>query len=491
MTEYRPTILQYGIVFIVIAVLAFAFSGLFITNNLDRLSEDIDIKYQDQAKRDLSRYLDQLEGDIRRFAIYISRQQETLRQFHDAGNYRHWRDNRIDDRAFSIAGTTRIELYNALKVGLATTPLQGFPGHIDKLPDLSITHDSGYPEIQYLFPVSDDVKVVSGYGVLRVNLYENLDSHDLADAIDRTILDLEARKDGLTVLSSLAQDAVFILKPESDIVLLKDLVKESFYAVALLVFVLLLLFLVLNSYIISYPIRRLVRYVDSFKQTDNGQQHTGKPPEFYVRELQHVAGSISEFYRELVSTHNNLDEKNRELWTQAHHDPLTGACNRRAYDNDWRHIETVVSGRRIEVSLMLFDCDHFKAINDTYGHKVGDQVLIGLTRDIQDVLRQGDKLYRLGGDEFAAILLEANTVNAENVACRCLNKFASHDIRNLGLKEPFSVSIGIASSSGVDIDNLHELHHRADTAMYQAKRSGSHQISVYNTGELDDASQAS
>ena len=126
-------------------------------------------------------------------------------------------------------------------------------------------------------------------------------------------------------------------------------------------------------------------------------------------------------------THSsNLDQKNQELWAQAHHDPLTGSYNRRAFEMDWQHVETAIQGSRIDVAFMLVDCDRFKTLNDTYGHNIGDKVLVEISNTIQQCLREGDRLYRLGGDEFATLFLDASTEESSVIARRCIDKVNEH-----------------------------------------------------------------
>ena len=92
------------------------------------------------------------------------------------------------------------------------------------------------------------------------------------------------------------------------------------------------------------------------------------------------------------------------LATQALTDPLTGLANRRAFDQRLAEETERALRHGRELSLMLVDVDHFKAINDRFGHATGDRVLVNLARDMQAVMRQGDLLARIGGDEMAMIL---------------------------------------------------------------------------------------
>jgi diguanylate cyclase (GGDEF)-like protein len=149
-------------------------------------------------------------------------------------------------------------------------------------------------------------------------------------------------------------------------------------------------------------------------------------------------------------------------------DPLTGALNRRGFDDAIRReIERSKRGHR-ELSLVLIDVDHFKQVNDAYGHPAGDEVLVRLVSRIQRVLRRSDYLCRLGGDEFAVLLPEAPEDLAHGVAQRILRSCS--DVR-AGGESPITLSIGVAGLNSA-VASSADLVRRADDALYAAKRGG-------------------
>src|SRR5204863_6055428 len=160
------------------------------------------------------------------------------------------------------------------------------------------------------------------------------------------------------------------------------------------------------------------------------------------------------------------------LATQALTDPLTGLANRRAFDQ--RLVEETERALRHgrELSLMLVDVDHFKAINDRFGHATGDRVLVNLARDMQAVMRQGDLLARIGGDEMAMILGDCPPGQAADVARRMLD--AVVDDPSLAQRHGVTLSIGVA---GLASDRTaEELLRIADQALYRAKDSGRNRV---------------
>lgn len=139
----------------------------------------------------------------------------------------------------------------------------------------------------------------------------------------------------------------------------------------------------------------------------------------------------------------------------------------------------------INTSFLLFDCDHFKPINDTYGHPVGDSVIGGIVQSLQGALRDGDRLYRMGGDEFATLLHKTDIATAQIVAERCINAVNDYDFAALGVKEPVRISIGIAYAN--DAVSAEMLHAHADISMYIAKRPGNQKISIFTPDMVSES----
>jgi len=163
------------------------------------------------------------------------------------------------------------------------------------------------------------------------------------------------------------------------------------------------------------------------------------------------------------------------LATQALTDPLTGLANRRAFDH--RLAEETERALRHDraLSLMLVDVDRFKAINDRFGHAIGDRVLVNLTADLSTVMRQGDLLARIGGDEMAMILADCPPEQAADVAGRMLAVIA--DDASLSRRHGLTLSIGVAGLSPDECAD--ELLRHADQALYRAKDGGRNQVVAY------------
>ncbi len=157
----------------------------------------------------------------------------------------------------------------------------------------------------------------------------------------------------------------------------------------------------------------------------------------------------------------------------AAHDTLTGAYTRRAVLAACADELARWSRYGSPFSVLIFDLDHFKRINDEHGHLVGDQVLVHFVRRIQSHLRSADRLGRHGGEEFMAILPETDTAAATQVAERMRAALdATYGVNGM---PHYTVSIGVTTVHAGD-STVDALIARADTALYQAKAQGRNQI---------------
>lgn len=163
--------------------------------------------------------------------------------------------------------------------------------------------------------------------------------------------------------------------------------------------------------------------------------------------------------------------------TYAAQDGLTGLLNRREFLRQAEQLAQQCEGGDTGCALMLFDLDHFKQINDTHGHLVGDEVLRAFARIARSALRRNDLLCRYGGEEFAALLPDTGSAEAYGIAERIRQSFASCRDGSLALVGP-TTSIGIAVHRGAGIP-LFRLLEQADQALYCAKSEGRNRTSVY------------
>lgn len=160
-----------------------------------------------------------------------------------------------------------------------------------------------------------------------------------------------------------------------------------------------------------------------------------------------------------------------ELRQIAAQDSLTQAVTRRAFKDDAQKFVALARRHLGALSCISFDLDHFKSINDTYGHAGGDQVLVSVARATSDNLRQSDLFGRLGGEEFAVLLPHTDQARAMEVAEKLRLLFRSLTFPGSHPPLSISASFGVATLDPAH-DDFDTLLQKADEALYDAKRSG-------------------
>jgi diguanylate cyclase (GGDEF)-like protein len=162
----------------------------------------------------------------------------------------------------------------------------------------------------------------------------------------------------------------------------------------------------------------------------------------------------------------------------AHRDPLTGLFSRQ-YISEVLEVEFKRSkALHTPMSVVFFDIDDFKRINDSYGHTCGDQVLAELGALINGIgLRKRDIAGRTGGEEFLIVLANTTIQQAAVVAERVRRTIAGHEFRSAGHVIPVTVSLGVAASKP-DVKSGAAVYEAADRAMYQSKRAGKNRVTV-------------
>ncbi len=186
-----------------------------------------------------------------------------------------------------------------------------------------------------------------------------------------------------------------------------------------------------------------------------------------------------EFQEELKKKNTQLEELLQKVEIMAITDPGTGLFNRRRFQ-EVLHKEFARSKRYGEaLALMMIDIDHFKTINDTFGHQVGDQVLADVAKIISSQFREVDTVARYGGEEFAVLLPQSTKADATMAADRTLEGIAGHPFETLkGRDQKITVSVGIAGLPDPMLNTEEQLIQCADAALYKAKQNGRNRVEL-------------
>jgi diguanylate cyclase (GGDEF)-like protein len=166
-----------------------------------------------------------------------------------------------------------------------------------------------------------------------------------------------------------------------------------------------------------------------------------------------------------------LQISNRKLKELATIDSMTGALNRGSFFEKAQHLFVLSQRQKSPASFILMDLDHFKMINDTYGHFSGDQVLIHFTQTIKTLLRKSDLIGRVGGEEFAIYLSNTGIDDAFRLADKIRKTIGNSTVEIDGKTVIYTVSLGVESSEPKD-HLIDELFKRADLKLYRAKDKG-------------------
>ncbi len=192
-----------------------------------------------------------------------------------------------------------------------------------------------------------------------------------------------------------------------------------------------------------------------------------------IEKNQTLESRLGESSQEIDDLRQHLEEVQREAMT----DGLTGIANRKSFDMRLSEAAAQATEQGESLCLLLTDIDHFKKFNDTYGHRVGDEVLRVVGRMLREGVKGRDTPARYGGEEFAVILPQTVLEDAVIVADQIRLKLASKELKNTKSGKSFgtvTLSIGVAQFRyGETLDDLIQ---RADAGLYQAKREGRNRV---------------
>jgi len=230
---------------------------------------------------------------------------------------------------------------------------------------------------------------------------------------------------------------------------------------------------------VTRPVQKMIegtQMIASGQPFDPGVVHRDDEMGRLARAIGSMGTEILRQREELLEANRELQHANRELEDRSHRDPLTGLFNR-------RYLVKVFS-RELErarryghpLSVLMLDVDHFKQVNDRYGHLCGDAVLQGLADVLGKSVRATDVIARYGGEEVVVLLLETALEKAVAIAEKIRLAIAAHHICCEEARISVTVSIGVAAGPTRETVHCTDLLDAADQAMYQAKAGGRNRV---------------
>jgi diguanylate cyclase (GGDEF)-like protein len=193
-------------------------------------------------------------------------------------------------------------------------------------------------------------------------------------------------------------------------------------------------------------------------------------------EVDDIKSLVIKYSSNLLEQINKMESKINELESELDRaykelliDPLTKAYNKKALEKDLNEILKVGKSKDLDLALIVLDLDHFKEINDTYGHLVGDFILKKVVEIVKRIIRKEYKIYRIGGDEFAIFMNRTNIKGAEKVTNRIMETISKTKMKYKDNLIKVTVSIGITMHKKGD--TIETILKRADKAVFEAKKN--------------------
>lgn len=220
--------------------------------------------------------------------------------------------------------------------------------------------------------------------------------------------------------------------------------------------------------------------IDGYEMEKRFVSRSGRviPTRLVVRCVRKQDGSV-DFITAMIDDLTERKSAEARIHYLANFDALTGLPNRAQLDDRMTYSLSVARRNQQTVALMFLDVDHFKDINDTLGHSVGDALLVQLARRLRLILREEDTVSRLGGDEFILSLHGTDARGVAHVAKKLLDVIAEpYHIEQYDLHVTASIGIALFPDDGTDLETLSR---NADAAMYRAKQEGRHAYRFFTT----------
>jgi len=198
-----------------------------------------------------------------------------------------------------------------------------------------------------------------------------------------------------------------------------------------------------------------------------------------ITELEERNTELQSIVTRLKHTQNQVQQQNKELFYLASRDPLTGCLNRRSFSEQFEVLFNVSRKFDTALSCIMIDLDHFKAVNDTYGHSTGDEVIKLLAEILKKCSGKDDLVGRYGGEEFCLVLPGTSEDKAVKFAERIRFRMKDQSMQRFKGEPCVTASLGVASMLN-NPENPGNLQHKADEALYTAKESGRNRVARWH-----------
>ncbi|MDX2504130.1 MAG: bifunctional diguanylate cyclase/phosphodiesterase [Gammaproteobacteria bacterium] len=415
---------------------------------------------------------------VRKFAGWGESRQQIL----NSTFYSYWREQRMMSAGFLPTNALTAQLYNARGESLSAASELSLPFRIDPqhLPGHFVTQEKDQAAYAVFFAsvYSQGGQSVIGFVSINLPFLPLITNHKFYHINEKSIR-IKAQS-GHIPMARIIDYIDYEKKQDISSIVVQTILDNTSNGLLIASLIIAVLLYILLVYGVKRPLQYLIDHIYLLRKNPDFLHSTRFLKQLPIKELNEVSQALNAYQEELNNVYGSLDEKNKELMQLAYTDVLTGIKNRRAFNEYWQQVCHIAENSRLDICMMLFDIDHFKAINDSYGHQVGDEVLAAISRLISCEFRKGELLYRLGGDEFGTVIINCNEKTGFEIARRCNESVSRFNFSSLGIMEKVQISIGIActqSGNKVDLDNL---GWQADSAVFQSKHPGKESVFAYH-----------
>jgi len=456
----------------------------------ENIRETVKNQSQVEAYQELDKAIAIAIKNIQQQARAISEWDEVHQQFHDPSYYFFWHDERLKESGYYKSYYDSLELYQADKTLLMpASPNERLHFFLpDKITNTQPTFIFNKNQETHL-TIFQSVKArgsegVIGYIGISVDFLPLLLNQQNFHNVDKSSIMLSGN--GIVSAADIMNNIEFKAQSNPVSEYLWQLIQDFIIELIIIMIIITLLVIIIFNQTIFTPLQVISDYLQRLKNSPHKPQPVPKET-FFLKEFEELKQSIHHYHKDLQKAQQELDKQNQAVWEQARRDSLTNIHNRRAFDEEWAEI--IKNKDMTPTAFMLFDCDFFKALNDTYGHEIGDEVIKISASTIQQSLPIDCPVYRIGGDEFAVILLNRSPEETISIANQCLDALKQTSFNQLGIKEQLTFSVGV-SSTHHDLNNeVQNLPRQADISMYKAKQSLQNKVQCYHQ-RLDNESQS-
>ncbi|MHB1085842.1 MAG: putative bifunctional diguanylate cyclase/phosphodiesterase [Thiobacillus sp.] len=488
------TINQIALAFMISMLIIVSLIGTFSIRQTNRVTLDLTRHSQEAAQSELSAAFNRLLLQTESQANALAQWDETRQQLVLPEFYTYWRDHRVYESSMQIGHSAHAGLYNQAGALLAPSPAtHNFPVTLPSWAEQNqrtnwIANEGGIIYLYHAFPVESGgpQHALLGYGLIRFDFMAELLRQERFHFTDVSSVKVNLEPGEKLATQDLISHMQFKARPDPDQHQFQSILSNTLLALFIILAITSLLAFVVYNRLLQRPLKWLSDDIEAM-QNGHFRQKPRQSQRMRVIELEKIHRSLYDYQLQLNKLHGSLESQNREFHSQARQDALTGCHNRRAYEEDWESFRSEIKSAPQGSAFLLFDCDRFKTINDTYGHAKGDRVLTLTADALKMALRANDRLYRLGGDEFGTFMSHTSPAQAKQIAHRCQNLVDAIGFGDLGILEPISISIGIAFSDADQVAHVDDLPKQADIAMYTAKQPGRSRVALYGEDTKRDS----